>query len=352
MRWPIARLAHRARSVRRTRWCAPGAIWRGWHRASIARRVSSGASGGGQGQRGISDPRVAGLWRFRTLGSVGRVGLRVHPLRSLRAFGGCASDRPYQSPRAGTKIPVAQAWKSRPRRYDLMSHSCQDMLMPDGLETRQALLDDLDALTPLFDAYRTFYAQKPDPDRARAFLHERLALRESVIYLAEWPADGGMRAVGLMQLYPGFSSVAARRLWILNDLFVAAPSPRGRGVGRALLARRARMPAHRRLPRDPVHRRRQPACARAVRSLRLPARHRHPLCAAGGLMTSKEKPGRSRVLSMLVRDCSRRRRRHRRGRYSGSGMDRCRRCDPRRHAHRHVAIDHAGARVHDRRGVA
>lgn len=100
---------------------------------------------------------------------------------------------------------------------------------------RQALLDDLDALTPLFDAYRCFYAQPSDPDRARAFLHERLALRESVIYLAEEHGDDGIEAVGLMQLYPGFSSVAARRLWILNDLFVV-PSARDRGVGRALLA--------------------------------------------------------------------------------------------------------------------
>lgn len=106
--------------------------------------------------------------------------------------------------------------------------------MPDGLNIRQALLGDLDTLAPLFDAYRVFYAQASDPDRARAFLHERLALRESVVFLAEWHAKDSVEPVGLMQLYPGFSSVAARRLWILNDLFVV-PSARGQGVGRALL---------------------------------------------------------------------------------------------------------------------
>ena len=39
-----------------------------------------------------------------------------------------------------------------------------------------------------------------------------------------------------MQLYPSFSSVSLRRLWILNDLFVA-PSVRRGGVGRRLLER-------------------------------------------------------------------------------------------------------------------
>src|SRR5207302_1364805 len=40
--------------------------------------------------------------------------------------------------------------------------------------------------------------------------------------------------LGFVQLYPSFSSAAARRIWILNDLFVA-PAARRRGIGRALL---------------------------------------------------------------------------------------------------------------------
>lgn len=107
------------------------------------------------------------------------------------------------------------------------------------LHIRQGLLEDLDTLSTLFDAYRRFYRQAPDIERARAFLHERLALRESVIFLAELQADGHVDAVGFMQLYPGFSSVAARRLWILNDLFVV-PGVRNLGVGRALLERARR----------------------------------------------------------------------------------------------------------------
>jgi ribosomal protein S18 acetylase RimI-like enzyme len=95
----------------------------------------------------------------------------------------------------------------------------------------EARLSDAAAIAPLFDAYRQFYRQVPDPALARAFIHERLALRESVILLAQ---DEGGAALGFTQLYPSFSSVAARRTWILNDLYVL-PTARGQGVGRALL---------------------------------------------------------------------------------------------------------------------
>ena len=85
-------------------------------------------------------------------------------------------------------------------------------------------------VAPLFDAYRTFYGQPPDADLAREFLHERLVREESVVFVAlEGPAS-----IGFAQLYPSFSSVSARRQWILNDLFVA-PEARGRGIGATLL---------------------------------------------------------------------------------------------------------------------
>lgn len=97
--------------------------------------------------------------------------------------------------------------------------------------------DDLETLVPLFDAYRMFYRQPSDTALARAFLRERLVLRESVILLARDAADG--EALGFVQLYPAFTSVAAQRLWILNDLFVVGAA-RGRGIGRALLERAER----------------------------------------------------------------------------------------------------------------
>ena len=97
---------------------------------------------------------------------------------------------------------------------------------------KRADLGDLDDLAPLFDGYRQFYGQRADLAAARAFLSERLRRDESVIFLAS--ADG--MALGFTQLYPSFSSVSLKRLWILNDLFVSPAARRG-GVGRRLLER-------------------------------------------------------------------------------------------------------------------
>jgi ribosomal protein S18 acetylase RimI-like enzyme len=100
----------------------------------------------------------------------------------------------------------------------------------------RATTKDLDDLVPLFDAYRQFYGQRSDPRAARAFLGDRIEHDESVIYVAY--ADGG-EAAGFTQLYPSFSSVSLKRLWVLNDLFVRSDIRRG-GIGRALLERARR----------------------------------------------------------------------------------------------------------------
>jgi GNAT superfamily N-acetyltransferase len=109
--------------------------------------------------------------------------------------------------------------------------------MPEVRSVR-AELDDLDALVPLFDAYRRFYGQASDLPGARAFLADRFKRGESVIFLAV--VDGAI--VGFTQLYPSFSSVSMRRLWVLNDLFVT-PDARKSGAGRALLERAERWAA-------------------------------------------------------------------------------------------------------------
>jgi GNAT superfamily N-acetyltransferase len=109
--------------------------------------------------------------------------------------------------------------------------------MPE-VRTVRAELDDLDALVPLFDGYRRFYRQLSDVVGARAFLADRIKRGESVIFLAV--VDGAI--VGFTQLYPVFSSVSMKRLWLLNDLFVA-PDARKSGAGRALLERAERWAA-------------------------------------------------------------------------------------------------------------
>jgi RimJ/RimL family protein N-acetyltransferase len=104
--------------------------------------------------------------------------------------------------------------------------------MSDALPaTRLASLADLDALAPLFDAYRQFYEQPPDLPRARAFLGERMARGECVVYAA---LGVGGEIVGFTLLYPTFSSVGTARIFVLNDLFVA-PAARSTHAGAALL---------------------------------------------------------------------------------------------------------------------
>ena len=99
---------------------------------------------------------------------------------------------------------------------------------------REATLADVNLLAPLFDAYRQFYERPANLELSRAFLADRLERGESVVFLAE---EDGM-GLGFVQLYPLFSSTAPhpRRLWLLNDLFVA-PDARGRGIGRELMNR-------------------------------------------------------------------------------------------------------------------
>jgi GNAT superfamily N-acetyltransferase len=103
-------------------------------------------------------------------------------------------------------------------------------MKPRGVEIRQATVGDLDLLVPLFDAYRQFYRQPSEPERARRFLLDRFGHNQSIIFLAF--ADAA--AIGFTQLYPSFSSSAMARIFILNDLFVT-PEARRHGAGIALL---------------------------------------------------------------------------------------------------------------------
>lgn len=108
-----------------------------------------------------------------------------------------------------------------------------------GFSIIQAGPQHLESVAPLFDAYRVFYRQESDPALSRTFISARLDAGDSVIFLATGTAADAGEALGFTQLYPTFSSVSAKRLWILNDLYVAASVRRG-GVGRALMERARR----------------------------------------------------------------------------------------------------------------
>jgi len=105
-----------------------------------------------------------------------------------------------------------------------------------GIQIHRGSIKDLDDLVPLFDGYRQFYGRRSDLTAARAFLGHRIERDESVVYLAY---TGPREAAGFTQLYPSFSSVSLKALWILNDLYVRSDVRRG-GVGRALLERARR----------------------------------------------------------------------------------------------------------------
>ena len=90
---------------------------------------------------------------------------------------------------------------------------------------------DINAIAPLFDAYRQFYGQAPDLPRAHDWLRQRMQADETVVLVAR---DDVGHLAGFTQLYRMFSSVRTARTWVLNDLYVE-PSARCTGVGRALL---------------------------------------------------------------------------------------------------------------------
>ena len=94
----------------------------------------------------------------------------------------------------------------------------------------RAQLQHTDLIAPLFDAYRQFYKADSDLEASRVFIHQRLLNNESIIFLAL----DDYKAIGFVQLYPLFASVALQSLWLLNDLYVD-PSARKQGTGEALM---------------------------------------------------------------------------------------------------------------------
>jgi ribosomal protein S18 acetylase RimI-like enzyme len=74
----------------------------------------------------------------------------------------------------------------------------------------------LESLALLFNQYRIFYQQASDIEAAKYFLKERFQNNDSAVFAA----IDNEEIVGFTQLYPSFSSVSMKRVWILNDLYV------------------------------------------------------------------------------------------------------------------------------------
>lgn len=98
------------------------------------------------------------------------------------------------------------------------------------LEIKRVTEEDIIHIASLFDAYRMFYEQESNIDAASTFITERLRNKDSIIFAAILDNQ----YVGFTQLYPTFSSVAMKKAFILNDLFVAERY-RKNGVAQALM---------------------------------------------------------------------------------------------------------------------
>ncbi len=85
------------------------------------------------------------------------------------------------------------------------------------MKYRKAEIKDLDNLSVLFDNYRIFYRKETDIESAQNFLKDRISKNDSEIFVAE---NTEHQLVRFVQLYPLFSSVRMKKLWLLNDLFV------------------------------------------------------------------------------------------------------------------------------------
>jgi len=85
------------------------------------------------------------------------------------------------------------------------------------MEILRANINHLDEFVSLFEQYRAFYKADEDYEAAYSFIKARLTEDDSVIFIA---LDFNKKGMGFVQLYPAFSSVGMKKLWLLNDLFV------------------------------------------------------------------------------------------------------------------------------------
>ncbi|MBA4290239.1 MAG: GNAT family N-acetyltransferase [Pseudomonas sp.] len=99
------------------------------------------------------------------------------------------------------------------------------------MHIQAAAAADLDELSELFGAYLRFYEVVKPQSQVREFLAARLCSSDSTILLAR---DDKGSALGFVQLYAFFSSLALQPAWLLSDLYVSEAARR-QGVGEALM---------------------------------------------------------------------------------------------------------------------
>ncbi len=100
----------------------------------------------------------------------------------------------------------------------------------------QATLEQLSDAASLFEQYRMFYKQEPNPSGAEEFIRDRLLNKDSDIFLG-YKDDV---CLGFMQIYRCWDSVSMTKLVFLYDLFVV-PKARKHGIAEELIDRAKRL---------------------------------------------------------------------------------------------------------------
>jgi GNAT superfamily N-acetyltransferase len=101
------------------------------------------------------------------------------------------------------------------------------------MEIREATVDDIPALMPLFRGYFDFYKSDPDDADVEVMLHKVIALPEDEAYLLVATDDEG-KVVGFANNDWKWSSLRGKRIVLMDDLFVH-PDARGGGYADALI---------------------------------------------------------------------------------------------------------------------
>ena len=101
------------------------------------------------------------------------------------------------------------------------------------MEIREATVEDIPALMPLFRGYFDFYESDPDDADVEVLLREVIALPETEAYLLVATDDEG-QVVGFANNDWKWSSLRGKKIVLMDDLFVH-PDARGGGYADALI---------------------------------------------------------------------------------------------------------------------
>lgn len=95
-----------------------------------------------------------------------------------------------------------------------------------------AELRHVDAIVPVMDEYRAFCGFESKGSETQQFLQQIIANQQSKLFLAI--DELTQQVMGFVNLYPSFSTLALKPIWILNDLAVSSRF-RGRGLAKELI---------------------------------------------------------------------------------------------------------------------